>query len=136
MAGKYHFKNLVFEGGGVKGIAYVGALKEIAVFRDHQPPEVNKIDNFMEFSWHPIMTMLSAQDNRHLHSDDWQRTIYIDTCGVKTTDFVLTTEKKEELVISGIDHTEKYFKWWHTEKEPVFNRDKVRVLKDFFTEKY
>lgn len=22
----YHFKNLVFEGGGVKGIAYVGAL--------------------------------------------------------------------------------------------------------------
>ena len=24
---KYHFKNLVFEGGGVKGIAYVGALE-------------------------------------------------------------------------------------------------------------
>ena len=23
----YHFKNLVFEGGGVKGIAYVGALE-------------------------------------------------------------------------------------------------------------
>jgi NTE family protein len=22
----YHFRNLVFEGGGVKGIAYVGAL--------------------------------------------------------------------------------------------------------------
>ena len=26
---KYHFKNLVFEGGGVKGIAYVGALKKL-----------------------------------------------------------------------------------------------------------
>ena len=24
---KYHFRNLVFEGGGVKGIAYVGALE-------------------------------------------------------------------------------------------------------------
>ena len=23
----YHFRNLVFEGGGVKGIAYVGAMK-------------------------------------------------------------------------------------------------------------
>ena len=23
----YHFKNLVFEGGGVKGIAYVGAME-------------------------------------------------------------------------------------------------------------
>lgn len=26
---KYHFKNLVFEGGGVKGIAYVGALEKL-----------------------------------------------------------------------------------------------------------
>jgi NTE family protein len=25
----YHFKNLVFEGGGVKGITYVGALEEL-----------------------------------------------------------------------------------------------------------
>ena len=25
----YAFKNLVFEGGGVKGIAYVGALQEL-----------------------------------------------------------------------------------------------------------
>ena len=23
----YHFRNLVFEGGGVKGIAYIGAMK-------------------------------------------------------------------------------------------------------------
>jgi NTE family protein len=26
----YHFKNLVFEGGGVKGIAYVGAMEFMA----------------------------------------------------------------------------------------------------------
>ncbi len=26
----YHFKNLVFEGGGVKGIAYVGAMEILA----------------------------------------------------------------------------------------------------------
>ena len=25
----YHFSNLVFEGGGVKGIAYAGALEEL-----------------------------------------------------------------------------------------------------------
>ena len=25
----YNFRNLVFEGGGVKGIAYAGALKEL-----------------------------------------------------------------------------------------------------------
>jgi NTE family protein len=26
MPNRYHFRNLVFEGGGVKGIAYLGAL--------------------------------------------------------------------------------------------------------------
>lgn len=26
---QYHFTNLVFEDGGVKGIAYVGAMKEL-----------------------------------------------------------------------------------------------------------
>ena len=26
---KYPFRNMVFEGGGVKGIAYVGALQEL-----------------------------------------------------------------------------------------------------------
>jgi NTE family protein len=29
MASNYHFRNLVFEGGGVKGIAYVGALRQL-----------------------------------------------------------------------------------------------------------
>jgi NTE family protein len=29
MTENYHFRNLVFEGGGVKGVAYVGALKEL-----------------------------------------------------------------------------------------------------------
>jgi predicted acylesterase/phospholipase RssA len=27
----YHFKNLVFEGGGVKGIAYIGAIDELTM---------------------------------------------------------------------------------------------------------
>ena len=29
MVGDYHFRNLVFEGGGVKGVAYVGVLREL-----------------------------------------------------------------------------------------------------------
>ncbi|NIL95463.1 MAG: patatin, partial [Woeseiaceae bacterium] len=29
MAGGYHFRNLVFEGGGVKGVAYVGVTREL-----------------------------------------------------------------------------------------------------------
>jgi len=29
MPDRYHFRNFVFEGGGVKGIAYVGAIAEL-----------------------------------------------------------------------------------------------------------
>ena len=29
MTQNYHFRNLIFEGGGVKGIAYVGALRQL-----------------------------------------------------------------------------------------------------------
>ena len=50
------FRNLVFEGGGVKGIA-------------------------------------KMQKNKHLHSDDWQRTLYINTLDVGTTEFDITPER-------------------------------------------
>ena len=62
---------------------------------------------------------MNAQESRHLHSDDWHRTIYIDTLGVKTTEFDLSDERKEDLVKSGRVHTEGYFTWFDgDESEP------------------
>ena len=75
--------------------------EEIAMFRDHAEPVKNTIDNFMEYSWALINTILDFQQNLHLHSDDWARTIYIDTLGVNTTDFSLNDKKKQSLVKSG-----------------------------------
>ena len=37
MASNYHFRNLVFEGGGVKGIAYVGALRQLEALTRRAP---------------------------------------------------------------------------------------------------
>ena len=91
--------------------------EEIAMFRDHAEPVVKKIDNFMEYSWALINTILNFQQNIHLHSDDWARTVYIDTLGVNTTDFNLSDKKKQDLVKSGNKGAEDYFKWFDNETE-------------------
>jgi NTE family protein len=86
--------------------------EEIALFRDQAEPIAKKIDNFMDYSWALINTIFDAQQNAHLHSDDWARTVYIDTLGVSTTDFDLGDGKKQALVESGKAGTEKYFEWF------------------------
>jgi len=49
-----------------------------------------------------------SRSNFHLHSDDWKRRIYIDTLGVKTTDFTLSDAKKKALAESGHKGTEAH----------------------------
>jgi NTE family protein len=85
---------------------------EISLFRDHAEPPHKKIDNFFDYTWALVNTVLEAQQSSHLHSDDWTRTIYIDTLGVGTTDFDLSDAKKKELVKSGKECTLKYFDWY------------------------
>lgn len=86
--------------------------EEIAVFRDHAEPPHTKIDNFFDYTWALIHTVIEAQQSSHLHGDDWARTVYIDTLGISTTDFDLTDSKKKELVNSGKEGTSKYFEWY------------------------
>lgn len=68
------------------------------------------------------MILMQVQSSMHLHSDDWHRTIYIDTLGVRTTDFDLSDAKKGELVESGRAHTEKYFAGYDSPKSRPANR--------------
>ena len=86
--------------------------EEISVFRDHAEPPNRKVDNFFDYTWALIHTVLETQQSAHLHSDDWSRTVYIDTLGVQTTDFDLPDAKKKELVKSGRDGAVKYFEWY------------------------
>ena len=60
-------------------------------------------------------TFLNYQQNIHLHSDDWARTIYIDTMEVKTTDFEIPDSRKKDLISSGQKGAQEYFEWFdHT----------------------
>ncbi len=86
--------------------------EEISVFRDHAEPPHKKIDSFFDYTWALIHTVLEAQQSSHLHSDDWARTVYIDTVGVSTTDFDLSDKKKKELVASGKQGATNYFAWY------------------------
>lgn len=99
--------------------------KEIKVFEGISPPESIEIKDFSEYIKRLVTTMMDSQQNRHLHSDDWQRTIYIDSLAVKTTDFEISTQKKNALVMSGRKCTEKYLSWFETSKDNIANKPRI-----------
>lgn len=96
--------------------------KDIRIFHDKASPSIHKINNFQDYVWNVSKTLLDAQLNSHLHSDDWHRTVYINTLGIKTTDFDLTDEQKKALVQSGIDHTKAYFEWFDDDGSQPLNK--------------
>jgi NTE family protein len=95
---------------------------EIAVFRDHAEPLRYNIDNFLSYTWRLIETIIESQQNQHLHSDDWHRTIYINTLGVKTMDFNIDSATTETLINSGRENTIKYFEWFDSTNNTPSNR--------------
>jgi NTE family protein len=90
------------------------------MYRDQAEPPREKIDDFFSYGWALVHTILENQQNTHLHDDDWQRTIYIDSLGVKTTEFDLSDDRKNRLVVSGRKGVEEYFKWYDT--KPAINK--------------
>ena len=94
---------------------------EISMFRDGAEPIHEKIEDFFDYAVHLVKTMMDAEINRHLHSDDWQRTIYVDTLGVGTTDFDLSNERKEALVESGRSGAKRYFEWFDNRRNESAN---------------
>ncbi|MGA1796145.1 MAG: patatin-like phospholipase family protein [bacterium] len=115
-----HNQELVASGKRISSYIYnketlgfrLDSAKEIAVFRDQAEPQRRNVDDFFSYAWALVETILEFQQSIHLHDDDWQRTIYIDTLGVKTTDFDLAEDKKNRLVESGRNGVEKYFEWF------------------------
>lgn len=90
--------------------------RKIAAFRYGDVAVVNEIDGFFEFCRALIKAALNVQESQHLHTDDWHRTVYIDTKGVGTIDFKLSADKKTELIDSGRNSTQKYFNWLERDK--------------------
>ena len=85
--------------------------EEINCFRDHKEPKKREINDLFDYTFALVNTLLEAQQSRHLESDDWKRTVYIDTKQVSTTDFDLSDERKEMLIQSGYNGCQHYFDW-------------------------
>ncbi len=95
--------------------------QEIAAFRYNEPHSC-EISKFSDYVPALVKTIMGSQENAHLHSDDWQRTIYIDTLGVSTLEFTLDDATKDKLISSGRDGAAAYFRWFDTSKEKLYNR--------------
>lgn len=96
--------------------------QEIGVFRYGAEPAHSKIDDFFDYVKALVTTIIESQGNTHMHSDDWHRTIYIDTLGVGTTDFDLSDAMKKKLENSGKKGAKAYFKWFNNPKSSPINR--------------
>lgn len=95
---------------------------KISLFRDHTAAVAHPIQDFFDYAKSLIETFIDAQTNTHLHSDDWQRTIYIDTMGVGTLEFSLLDDRKKELFASGQQGVEDYFSWFDDPQSNPVNR--------------
>jgi NTE family protein len=96
--------------------------QEIGIFRDGAEPQHENIGDFFDYVKALVGTIMENQLSTHLHSDDWQRTVYIDTLGVGTTDFDLSDDRKAELEQSGRASARAYFDWYDKEDSRAVNR--------------
>lgn len=74
--------------------------------------EPHKIESPISMSTAIINTMLDAHDKKYIEEQDYVRTILVPNLGVKTTDFTITEERKEDLFYSGVNAGKKFFKDW------------------------
>jgi len=82
------------------------------MFWEGADPKARKIGSLFGFAGALARAMMNAQNNQHLHNDDWCRTVYIDTKDIKTTQFDLSDEDKRMLIEQGRIGVAKYFDWY------------------------
>ena len=108
------------------------SAEQISLYRDR--PEQRplqggrQVRRFTHFARALVSALMKVQENQHLHSDDWQRTLYINTLDVGTTEFDLSAERKAALIEQGRLGAERYLQWFMGEAvaaggaEPAVNR--------------
>ena len=93
------------------------AKEDINLFLNHDNGPTKDINSFFTYTKALVSTLIDFQTNVHLHSDDWQRTVYIDTLGISSIDFGISDTKKTKLVESGKTFTEAYLEWYNNDEE-------------------
>ena len=96
--------------------------QEIGIFRDGAEPPRAEVKDFFDYAKALLGAILNVQNNFHLKSDDWHRTVYVDTLDVGTTDFSLSEAKKKALIAEGRKGIKTYFDWYDDQtNDPAVN---------------
>ena len=80
------------------------------------------IDNLYEYSNVLVEILIESFNNMHLHQNDWHRSVFIDSLGIKTIQFDLDKNDVQALIRSGRKGARDYFRWFEDPKEHVINR--------------
>lgn len=102
------------------------SAREIALYRHEEAAAAKPVDNFTDYARALLQSLMNVQESVHLHSDDWQRTIYIDTLGVRMTEFHLSPGRREALLREGVRGAEGYFAWFDDPSQAPVNRVHVQ----------
>src|SRR5690606_8613065 len=94
--------------------------EEIGAFRYDE--SARKIDSFVDYAKALVRALMQVQQNTHLHSDDWERTVYIDTLKIDSTDFDISTEDKLALIQQGVSGAQNYLEWFEDPTKHPKNR--------------
>ena len=74
--------------------------------------KIGEIDSLLDYGRAILYTMLEAHDRRHIEAFDYLRTIAIPTVGVQTTEFDLSSDKRERLYASGQRAAKRFLEQW------------------------
>ncbi len=96
----------------------LGTARHVTSFRDQGEYPTNKIEHFFAFTWSVVEHYIEQQAHSHLHHDDWERTVFIDTKETKTMQFNVDEKMAEELMEAGRDYTNRYFDWYENKDKP------------------
>lgn len=90
----------------------VDTADEIKAEKDSWRLPPVEINGFFDYAKALVCYMGDMANKMHLHKNDWDRTVFLDAGGVKTTDFDLPDEKVNMLVENGFKGATKYFQWF------------------------
>lgn len=73
--------------------------------------EYKSINHILDFGQEFIQLIQAATLNQHLDQHDWNRTVYVDTLNVNTTDFNIAQNDIQKLINEGKEGVYNHFKW-------------------------
>ncbi len=89
----------------------VDSLNEIDYSKNDWQTEPMKVKNIKQFVVALMNFTMEMVNKKHLHKNDWNRTVFVDSLNVQTTQFSLSKQQIVDLIQSGKVAVDNYFTW-------------------------